>query len=49
VVTGNHWILDAVAGYVVGMIGLGLAVLARREGWRVREFFQEAFRTPARA
>ncbi len=44
VVTGNHWILDCVAGYIVGMIGLGLAVLARKEGWRVRQFFTEAFR-----
>jgi hypothetical protein len=44
VVTGNHWVLDCVAGYVVGMIGLGGAVLARKEGWRVREFFSEALR-----
>lgn len=44
VVTGNHWILDAVAGYIVGAIGLGLAILARREGWRVRQFFSEAMR-----
>ena len=49
VVTGNHWILDAVAGYAVGAVGLGLAVLARREGWRVRQFFAEAFRAPASA
>ena len=37
VVTGNHWILDAVAGYIVGAIGLGAAVLIRNSGWRVRE------------
>jgi hypothetical protein len=45
VVTGNHWILDAVAGYVVGMIGLGLAILIRNEGWRVRQWLN----TPSRA
>lgn len=39
VLTGNHWILDAVAGYIVGMIGLGLALLARREGWRLKQIF----------
>ena len=38
VLTGNHWILDAVAGYAVGAIGLGIAVLCRRSGWRVRQF-----------
>ncbi len=37
VLTGNHWILDAVAGYAVGAIGLGIAVLCRRSGWRVRQ------------
>lgn len=44
VVTGNHWVLDVVAGYIVGTIGLGLAILARKEGWRVRQFFSEASR-----
>jgi len=39
VVTGNHWILDCVFGYVVGAIGLGLALLAKRESSRVRAFF----------
>jgi membrane-associated phospholipid phosphatase len=47
VLTGNHWILDAVAGYIVGMIGLGGALLLRREGWRVRAFFREAFAPPS--
>jgi membrane-associated phospholipid phosphatase len=37
VVTGNHWILDCVAGYAVGMTGLGLAILLRKEGWRLRQ------------
>lgn len=36
VLTGNHWILDCVAGYAVGALGLGIAVLARNESWRVR-------------
>jgi membrane-associated phospholipid phosphatase len=49
VLTGTHWILDAVAGYAVGALGLGLAVLARKEGWRVRQFFDGAFRQPASA
>jgi len=40
VLTGNHWILDCVAGYAVGATGLGLAVLARKEGWRVRALFE---------
>jgi membrane-associated phospholipid phosphatase len=46
VVTGNHWILDAVAGYIVGMIGLAGALLLRREGWRFRAFFRETFVPP---
>ncbi|HEY5626263.1 MAG TPA: phosphatase PAP2 family protein, partial [Dehalococcoidia bacterium] len=37
VVTGNHWILDVVAGYAVGMVGLGGALLLRKEGWRLRQ------------
>jgi hypothetical protein len=37
VLTGNHWILDCVAGYAVGAAGLGLAILARKEGWRIRQ------------
>jgi len=49
VVTGNHWILDCIAGYVIGMTGLGLAVFARNESWRVRELFAGAFRSPAPA
>ena len=35
VATGNHFILDIVAGYVVACIGLGGAVLLRDHGWRV--------------
>jgi membrane-associated phospholipid phosphatase len=49
VVTGNHWILDCIAGYVIGVTGLGLAVFARNESWRVRELFASAFRSPAPA
>lgn len=37
VVTGNHWILDVIAGYAVGMVGLGAALLLRKEGWRLRQ------------
>jgi membrane-associated phospholipid phosphatase len=48
VVTGNHWILDCVAGYVVGMTGLGVAILLRNEGWRVRELLMPPSR-PASA
>jgi hypothetical protein len=45
VVTGNHWILDCVAGYAVGMIGLGLAILARKEAWRLRQLLDPPSRT----
>lgn len=37
VVTGNHWIMDVIAGYAAGMIGLGVALVLRKEGWRVRQ------------
>ena len=36
VVTGNHYILDIVAGYVVAAAGMGIAVAVREHGWRVR-------------
>jgi len=36
VVTGNHYILDIVAGYVVAAVGMGIAVAVREHGWRVR-------------
>jgi len=45
VVTGNHWILDCVAGYAVGMIGLGLAIVARKEAWRLRQLLDPPSRT----
>jgi hypothetical protein len=45
VVTGNHWILDAIAGYFVGMIGLGAALLLRNEGWRLRQLLEPPSRT----
>lgn len=45
VVTGNHWILDCIAGYSVGMIGLGAAILLRNEGWRLRQLFAPPSRT----
>jgi hypothetical protein len=45
VVTGNHWILDCVAGYAVGMVGLGLAIVARKEGWRLRQLLDIPSRT----
>ncbi len=35
VVTGNHYILDIVGGYVVAATGMGLAVAMREHGWRV--------------
>jgi membrane-associated phospholipid phosphatase len=35
VVTGNHFILDIVAGYIVAGIGLCVAVLLRDHGWKV--------------
>jgi membrane-associated phospholipid phosphatase len=49
VLTGNHWILDCVAGYAVGWAGLGLALLAKKEGWRVRHAISEALKVPASA
>jgi membrane-associated phospholipid phosphatase len=49
VLTGNHWILDCIAGYVVGWAGLGLALLLRNEGWRVKQFVSQALKTPASA
>jgi hypothetical protein len=49
VLTGNHWILDCITGYMVGMVGLGLAILARREGWRIKQLISDAFRAPASA
>ncbi len=36
VVTGNHYILDIVAGYVVAALGMGAALAVREHGWRVR-------------
>lgn len=33
VVTGNHFILDIVAGVIVGLIGYGLALRVERHGW----------------
>lgn len=45
VVTGNHWILDCVAGYAVGMAGLGGALLLRKEGWRLRQLLDPPSRT----
>jgi len=35
VVTGNHYILDIVGGYVVAAAGMGIAVAVREHGWRV--------------
>lgn len=35
VVTGNHFILDVLAGTVVALIGLGLAILVQRYGERL--------------
>lgn len=35
VVTGNHYILDIVAGYVVAAVGMGLALALREHGRRV--------------
>ena len=35
VVTGNHYILDVVAGYVVAAMGMGVALAVREHGWRV--------------
>ncbi len=35
VVTGNHYILDIVAGYVVAAVGMGVALAMREHGWRV--------------
>ena len=35
VVTGNHYILDIVGGYVVAAVGMGIAVAVREHGWRV--------------
>lgn len=49
VVTGNHWILDCVTGYIVGMIGLGLAVLAKRSGWRLKQLIVGPPQAPASA
>ncbi|MEX1195616.1 MAG: phosphatase PAP2 family protein [Dehalococcoidia bacterium] len=45
VVTGNHWIMDCIAGYIVGMIGLGAALVLRKEGWRVRQLIVPPSRT----
>ena len=49
VVTGNHWIIDAIAGYIVGMIGLAGALFLKREGWRIKQLISEALREPASA
>ncbi len=38
VVTGNHFILDIVAGYIVAGIGLAAALLIRDHGWKVSRF-----------
>ena len=35
VVTGNHYILDIVAGYVAAALGVGAALALRDRGWRV--------------
>ncbi len=35
IVTGNHYILDIVGGYVVAAVGMGIAVAVREHGWRV--------------
>jgi len=35
VATGNHFILDVLAGTVVALIGLGLALLVQRYGSRL--------------
>jgi membrane-associated phospholipid phosphatase len=34
VVTGNHYILDIVGGYVVAALGMGAALAVREHGWR---------------
>jgi hypothetical protein len=52
VVTGNHFILDVLAGTVVALIGLGLALLLQRYGhrlWRLilpDRIFQHLARSP---
>ncbi|MGQ9571644.1 MAG: phosphatase PAP2 family protein [Dehalococcoidia bacterium] len=52
VVTGNHFIIDALAGMVVALIGLGLAFLIQRYGpqlWRLilpDRLFQHLARSP---
>lgn len=35
VVTGNHYILDIIGGYVVAALGIGIALAVRDHGWRV--------------
>ena len=37
VVTGNHYILDIVAGYVVAAAGMWFALALRERGWRVSQ------------
>jgi membrane-associated phospholipid phosphatase len=49
VVTGNHFILDVFAGYMVAGAGLGLALLYRDHGWRIYRPFQGSGRQPLSA
>jgi membrane-associated phospholipid phosphatase len=51
VATGNHFIVDVLAGTVVALIGLGLALLLQRYGHRLRRliFPDRIFRHPARS
>jgi hypothetical protein len=37
IVTGNHYVLDVFAGYLVAAIGLGAALLLRDHGWRIAQ------------
>jgi len=49
VVTGNHYIIDVIAGYIVAMVGLGAALLLREHGWRVGQLVRGAREAPVSA
>ena len=38
VVTGNHYILDIVAGYAVAAAGMWVALMVKDHGWRLRQW-----------
>ncbi len=48
VMTGNHFILDAVIGGIVSVIGLVLAILYQRGGERLKQSFSEKFSSRSR-